>query len=350
VTPAGETTVLASFKGDPDWFPNSKLMQASDGSWYGTTEQGGQNYHAVFKMASDLTISSVPIPTPVDSAPYKGALVEGADGSIYGTSPYGGDEFGRGTIFRVTPEGTYEDFFTFGEAHGMTPNSLIMGPDGNFYGTTRDGGIDYCGTVFKLTPNAEFTQLLEFQWGTSGNGLPLPSLSFGSDGNLYGITERGGPEDLGTAFKLTLEGELSTLASFGNQEIDGAAPVGGVIQASDGNFYGALSYGGPDQCGTIYKLTPDGTKTTLFAFNRLNGEQPLGELEEGPDGALYGTTTYGGSNWEYGTVFRITKDGVFSTVFEFDHDHGLQPLAGLTRGRSSVSALARKSRPSRPTR
>ena len=334
VTPSGETTVLASFKGEPNWFPNNKLLQASDGSWYGTTEQGGQTYNAIFKMTPDLTLSTLhEITTSAAYSPYKGALVEGADGNIYGATPYGGDEFGQGTIFRVTPEGAYEDFFTFGDTDGRVPNSLIIGPDGNFYGTTNEGGSDYCGNVFKLTPNAEFTQLLEFQWGS--HGMPVPSITFGSDGNLYGITERGGTDDLGTAFKLTLEGQLSTLASIENQEIDGDTPVGGVIQASDGNFYGLLSYGGPDQAGTIYKLTPDGTKTTLFAFNRLNGEQPAGELEEGPDGALYGTTTYGGTNWEYGTVFRITKEGEFSTVFEFDHDHGLQPIAGLTRGQDN---------------
>lgn len=331
MTPTGETTVLGSFNGYPSHSPNNKLLQTSDGSWYGTTAQGGTMGNAIFKMAPDKTLSTVTeyYEPFAGSSYYQPALVEGADGRIYGANAFGGEP-GYGSIFRITPEGSLEDFFSFEEADGRTPNGLIVGPDGNFYGTTRDGGSDYSGTLFKLTPGGDFSQLAEFKW--LDHGQPNPAILLATDGNFYATSENGGPSDIGAISKVTPEGAVSTLTPFDDPDYSYGRPSAGLVEASDGNFYGLLPSSGPDGAGAIYRVTPEGEKTTLLTFNIDNGAEPAGELVEGPDGALYGVTTYGGTDWESGTVFRITTAGEFSTVFNFDRVHGQQPLAGLTRG------------------
>src|SRR5262249_31188162 len=135
---------------------------------------------------------------------------------------------------------------------------------------------------------------------------PQATLALGNDGNLYGTTIAGGGSDVGTVFKITTNGTLTSLVSFQGQH---AAPLAGLALGTDGNFYGTTYLGGNINAtylngnGTIFKVTPNGTLTTLVAFNYTNGANPQAELTLGNDGSFYGTTTYGGSSG-YGTVFR----------------------------------------------
>ena len=331
MTAAGEITVASHFKGSQDNRPTSKLLLASDGNFYGRTTMGGLLSNGVFKVTPDGELTTFP---GVDNETiadydYHSGFAQGSGGDIFNFNAYTG-EFGWGEIYRFDENFGRETFYSFGEGGGYVVNSLISDANGNLYGTTSEGGAFGGGTVFKVDPQGAYTLLAEL--GGEFSYLPNPGLTLASDGCIYGTTQGGGNEQLGTVFKVSPEGVLTTHAQFTNAEVNGRYAKAGVMEASDGNLYGVLSYGGPSEAGTIYKVTPAGEITTLHAFDIVNGGYPVGQLTEGPDGALYGVTLYGGILEDGGTVFRITKAGDYSTVFKFDNVHGKQPLAGLTAG------------------
>jgi len=143
-----------------------------------------------------------------------------------------------------------------------------------------------------------------------------------TDGNLYGTTRSGGPYDGGTVFKITPSGTLTTLYSFCAQAgcPDGAGPCAGLIQATDGNFYGTAGAFGASEYGTVFKITPSGTLTTLHSFMGHDGVFPIARLVQGTDGNFYGTTSGNGEGsnaHKYGSIFKITPTGQFITLHAF---------------------------------
>jgi uncharacterized repeat protein (TIGR03803 family) len=174
-----------------------------------------------------------------------------------------------------------------------------------------------------------FTNLVSFA-GTNGNG-PIGTLVQGRDGALYGVTQSGGTG--GTVFKMALNGTLTILTSF---YTNGSLPHAGLVQGSDGNFYGTTSSGGQYQDGTIFRVTPGGLLKVLVSFNGTNGESPAAELVQGTDGSFYGTTQLGGqyhdsNGYVYGTAFKMTADGVLTTLVSFNSTNGAgyQPWSSL---------------------
>src|SRR5205085_10892413 len=119
---------------------------------------------------------------------------------------------------------------------------------------------------------------------------PYGTLILGSDGSFYGTTQRGGANDFGTVFKVTEDGQtFTTLHSFNST--DGAYPLAGIVEGSDGVLYGTTQQGGANGWGVVFKVTPDGhTFTTLHSFTAAEGANPRAELVEGTDGNFYGTT------------------------------------------------------------
>src|SRR5215831_4589065 len=209
---------------------------------------------------------------------------------------------------------TVSTLFSFDGTDGANPfGGLIQATDGNFYGTTYDGGTSGncsggCGTVFKITPKGVLTKLHSFHF-TDG-AQPYAGLIQTTNGNFYGTTSGGGTGSAcvlgcGTVFKITPEGVLTTLHNF--DFTDGAIPLGGLIQATDGNFYGATINGGKGSacggCGTVFKITPEGVLTTLHNFDGTDGANPLGALLQATDGDFYGATVV--SVFSPGTVFKI---------------------------------------------
>jgi uncharacterized repeat protein (TIGR03803 family) len=175
---------------------------------------------------------------------------------------------------------------------------VIQANDGALYGTTFGGGTGY-GTIFKITTNGTLTTLHSFDY--SDGGIPYGGLVQATDGNFYGTTINGGNNGLGTVFKITATGRLTSLHSFNS--VDGANPSAALIQASDGNFYGTTESGGTGGYdGTVFKITSGGTLTTLHDFDITDGEFPDGGLVQGTDGNFYGSTYGGGAN----------SDGTFS--------------------------------------
>ena len=332
------------FTGDTDganpWGP---LIQAPDGNFYGTTINGSATATAgtgtVFKMDSSGKITILHhflMTTGGDGVNPFGGLILARDGNFYGTtySAVGitGSGSNGGVIFRITPSGSYTKLWTFTGAEGGLPKAgLMQAKDGYIYGTSIKGGY-LAGAVFRTSTSGSPTLLHGFK-GTTDGVEPTCVLLQAADENLYGTTYRGGASGVGTVFRLTTGGGFSIIHTFkGPAAVDGSNPVGGLIQASDGNLYGTTATGGQYNLGTIFKIDRAGTYSVLHSFTVTEGASPFGNLLQANDGNLYGTTYAGGRN--YGTVFRITLNGqltVLHTFAEFRGDGGAA-AAGLIQG------------------
>lgn len=202
------------------------------------------------------------------------------------------------------------------------PEVLAQGRDGNLYGTTDNGGTSGMGTVFKMTPLGAVTTLYNFS-GLDGQN-PDGGLVLGTDGNFYGTTRFGGVSNLGTIFKITPAGVLTTLHSFISSE--GSEPRGGIIQGKNGSFYGTTcGFNGP---WTAWSITAAGK------FKTINGATPpcsSAPLTLGSDGNLYGTSSAGGNTGQ-GTVFRVSAAGALNVIYAFDGTHGVGPFAPVVQG------------------
>lgn len=245
------------------------------------------------------------------------ALIQARDGNLYGTTSYGGVN-GQGAVFRVTPSGTLTAIYSFCSlakcADGANPyTSLIQGSNGDLYGATYYGGASNSGTLFKITTSGTLTTLHSFCSKTNcadGSG-PEGQLAEDSVGNIYGTANYGGASNLGTVFKFSTAGVLTTLHSFSGA--DGEYPEGGLVAAS-GVFYGTAEYGGAKGDGTVFKITTAGAETTLHSFTGSDGYSPRGWLVD-VAGTLYGTTA-GGAKGE-GTVFAMTSADKVTTLYTF---------------------------------
>jgi uncharacterized repeat protein (TIGR03803 family) len=265
-------------------------------------------------------------------------LVQGTDGNFYGTTLLGGSSNncidGCGSVFKVTANGALTTLHNFDGTDGSSATGILQGVGGNFYGTTANGGTHNnctggCGTVFKMTSSGKLTSLHSFD-GTDGSG-PYSGLIQGTDGSFYGITSYGGANNscangCGTVFKITAEGAISTLYNF--DDAVGFGPSA-LIQGTDGNFYGTAFSGGANSCGTIFKVTPRGALSTLHSFDGTDGCDPV-SLIQGPDGSFHGTTEIGGATTN-GTIFMMTPKGDITTLHSFDNTDGYAP-GGLVQG------------------
>jgi uncharacterized protein (TIGR03437 family) len=329
-------TTLVNFNGTNGSFPNA-LIQGNDGNLYGTTVAGGAyDDGTLFKFALSggvlTTVYSFGA-TSEDPIEPEAGLIQGSDGNFYGVTPqyaYGGP---GATVFKVTPTGTGSALHIFTFTEGSPYGGLIQANDGNLYGTTENGqgttakgsGTFY-GWIFKLTPSGTLTPLYIFGETSNVDGSgPEGSLIQASDGNLYGTTQQGGTGHCldsfslnvgcGTVFQATLGGAETPLYSFLSTLNDGINPIYGLIQASDGNFYGTTPVGGANGYGTIFQITPAGTLNTLYSFGYGCG--PGGSLIQATDGNLYGITSYYCGSHQAGTIFSITLGGTLTTVYNF---------------------------------
>ena len=263
--------------------------------------------------------------------------MQGSDGNFYGTT-YDGGTNGCGTVFKISTNGALTSLYSFtGGNDGANPQAgLVQGSDGNFYGTTPDGGTNDAGTVFKISTNGALTSLYSFTGGNDGAN-PYAGLVQGSDGNFYGTTSRRRHERRhGTVFKISTNGALTTLYSFtgGN---DGANPYAGLVQGSDGNFYGTTAWtAARTTAGTVFKISTNGALTSLYSFTGGNdGANPQAGLVQGSDGNFYGTTSTAARHEfdGYGTVFKISTNGALTSLYSFTGGNdGANPHAGLVQG------------------
>jgi uncharacterized repeat protein (TIGR03803 family) len=341
VTVSAQTlTTLHSFSGSDGQFPEATLLQGSDGNFYGMTALGGANSKGTaFKITATGTLTTLHSFSgfPTDGAVPVAGLAQGSFGIFYGTTAYGG-LFYQGAVFGMTPSGVAVVLHAFNSllGEGAFPTAgLVRGSDGNFYGTTVSGGAHFKGTVFKVSAIGSLTTLHSFG-GSSGDGaVPVAGLVQGSDGNFYGTTTSGGTHSQGTVFRITPAGVLTVLHSLSGSPGEGAVPFAALVQGSDGNFYGTTALGGAHSKGTVFKIDATGTLTTLHSFSGSpnDGGNPIADVVQGTDGNFYGTTALGGAHSK-GTVFAMDVTGNLTTLHSFSGSpgEGALPFAGLVQG------------------
>lgn len=347
MTPSGELTMLYDFPGGSSGCKPTGLVQGANGNFYGATYGGGVPGF-LGGVASGVVFEITPRGKPktlhefctqqdpdgycTDGAGPEGSLLLGNDGNFYGTTSQGTHgsynyAYPGGTVFSITPSGVVTTLHIFcpdgtcAYGEGYVPQAaLIQGTDGNLYGTTLVGGTgggDYGGgTVFKISPDGKTFAILHSFCQSYGDyncndGTGPTGLIQGADGNFYGTTSSGGPiteyaYGQGTVFKITPTGEWTPLYGFDGGP-DGGSP-NGLIQASDGNFYGTTSEGGANGgpspgYGTVFQITPSGALTTLYSFCSqivngvcTDGNNPVAALVQATSGTLYGTTIWGGDS------------------------------------------------------
>ena len=259
-------------------------------------------------------------------------LIRAANGELYGTTLKGG-AYGYGSIFEINPSGSLNTLYSFCAdtcADGAEPNGVMQATDGNFYGTTLIFGGGGFGTVFRITPSGTLTTLYSFcpegPIGCTDGTNPHAGLIEASDGNFYGTASNGGAFNQGTIFQISPSGTATTIYNFCSLPscADGGQPVAGLIQASDGNLYGTTSNAGVSAIvgggGTVFKVTLTGTFTLLHTFCHQtacpDGASPYGSLVQTADGNFFGATTAEGAH-QGGTIFEMTPTGAVTTLHSF---------------------------------
>jgi uncharacterized repeat protein (TIGR03803 family) len=236
--------------------------------------------------------------------------VQGRDGRLYGMAWEGG-AFGYGTLWVESPSGDSGSvLYNFDGPTGKNPmGGLLLGTDGNFYGVATSGGNNDYGVLFRLGSDGTYSVIHYFAGGNDGC-WPEAGLIEASDGNLYGTTLGC---TAGNVYRYTQHNSFSTIFKLTTNE--GHYPYAPVMQASDGNLWGTAGGGGAQQCGSIFKISLSGTFLHSVSFQCSSNSRPYAGVIQAADGNLYGTTSGGGLG--YGTVFKVTTNGVLSTVYEF---------------------------------
>jgi len=316
-------TSLVSFDG-PNGSNPSFIMQGPDGNLWGTTPSGGvkTNCGTIYKMTlAGKLFEQYIFNCTIGNQPE--GLILGTDGNFYGVTFFGGTGNG-GTVFKLTPnrELTTLSNFTVNGTGGSGPTGLVQAGDGDFYGATYGGGTDLVGTLFKMTSAGSLTTLYQFDFTHGAQPFAAPVL--GIDGDFYGTTYAGGAHGQGTVYKITPGGDLTVLHNFPESGSDGFSPAS-LVQGRDGNFYGTTSYGGTNGDGTVFKITPTGALTILHSFDETDGRSPA-DLVQATDGNFYGATGYGGTDDGAGTIFKMTPTGEVTTLHNFDGSDGSNPF------------------------
>ncbi len=304
VTPDGTLTAFYSFCTKPNCADGFESMGAlalgTDGNFYGTTFAGGaegfcnslNGCGTIFKLTPNGVFTVLHRFKGPDGEQPGGGLAFGSDGNLYGTAEGGGaNSCFCGTVFRITSAGAFTVLHSF-DGNGAFPSAaLIQGTDGNFYGTTYEGGnsgacLGGCGAVFKVTAGGVFTLLHSLDL-TDGEEPAAPLLQ-ASNGIFYGTTFEGGKTGLGEIFRISPAGTFAPVHNFHINDGGAGNSLSGLIQATDGNLYGASPDGG-FSAGELFKLALPGTVTSLYSFNPANCGGGYTALFQATDGKLYGS-------------------------------------------------------------
>ncbi|GAA0752006.1 hypothetical protein LRH25_15220 [Ideonella azotifigens] len=298
--------------------PGPGPMLASDGRIWGSASGGGgeNSSGALYSISTDGSGFQLNAVFSADATGvFPSPLLQTADGSFYGITNQGGGRGGRGTLFRYSAGAGLVKVITFRSPRdAVFPTAgLTLGADGLLYGTANSGiSSDTAGnegTLFRIRQDGSgYQRLLGFQRATHG-AFPTGELLLAADGNFYGVTTQGGPLGGGTVYRYTPAGQFTLLHAFSGAASDGAWPNGGLAQGADGALYGVTLHGGTGgsaDVGTVYRVALDGSFTQLHSFDTTSpaGYAPYDRLTPAPDGSLYGTTWHGPAGAS-GTVFRI---------------------------------------------
>ncbi|HEV3092541.1 MAG TPA: choice-of-anchor tandem repeat GloVer-containing protein [Candidatus Cybelea sp.] len=320
-------TYLHSFAGYPSDgnSPYGPLVSVS-GTLYGTTFSGGSHYGngTVYSITPSGTYAVLHNFTNGSdgSAPYAGLI--SLSGSLYGTT-FNGGAYSSGTFYSITTSGTESVIQSFySGSDGANPVATLIAPSGVLYGATSAGGVYNGGTVFSMTTAGAETVLHSF--GGSGDGSDPQGPLLDSGSTLYGTTvyTGGGQNGCGTVFAVNKTTGAETVLHTFSGEPDGCNPGYGRLVLVNGTIYGTTQNGGGGcNCGTIYSLTTSGTESVLHSFTAgVDGSSPLGGLST-INGTFYGTTNNGGVYSE-GTIYSITPSasGSYAVIWAFGGSPG----------------------------
>lgn len=348
-------------------FELSTLLQANDGNLYGVSAYGGVNSLGYIYRVSPSTgmLTHLHDFGFSDGATPRGKLIQASDGDLYGTTESGGanqsdycyagkgyNESGCGTLFKISLQGSFtkvHDFYSTADGYQSSPSTgVVQAGDGNFYGMAMQPFPTGTTSLFKMTPAGTVSILHEFATDQSEGYLAYAGLLVAKNGLLYGTTSgngaiTGNPSGgCGTVFGSTLAGEFSVLHTFAGTSSsgvgDGCLPWSGLVEYR-GEFYGTTTYGGYQEnncieggCGIIYKITAAGTETVLHRFRAIStdGEYPQEDgLALASDGTFYGTTG-GNAYGEDGVPLCYLNDGATSacgTIYQMDAAGSVTQLA-----------------------
>ena len=315
ITPAGQISTLYNFCSklhctDGAW-PGTAPLLGSDGNLYGVTTGGGafsQNGGAGWGVAYKLTLAgkltvlhTFCAANPCMDGDTPGGIIQAADGNLYGTTYEGGQD-GGGVLFKLTTTGVFTVMHAFcvptdcpdGENPEYPPT---QGVDGNLYGTTNQGGTASAGLLYDLTPTGRFNVVHTFlcRYTSCNRGGEPIAVVQDADHNLFGITQFGGTNDDGTLFEITANHSFLNLYSFDDTE---SIPSFGLTSANDGNFYGTTQ-------NTVFQLTPSGAHTTLATFSCCDAEFARSPLVQATDGNFYGSVSFYNSTWN-GAIYKLS--------------------------------------------
>ena len=316
--------------------PCGSLMQATNGMLYGMTNSGGKNNLGVLFQYDPATYTytkKIVLDTLIYGRNPHGSLIEASDGMLYGMT-YGGGINDSGIIFQYNPStfSLIKKFDFTGTASGANPyGSLLQANDGTLYGMTNAGGGNDSGVIFQYNPTTNIYNKL-FDLGFTSGANPFGSLIQANDGNLYGMTNVGGINNLGTLFQYNISNNVFSKKFDFDGTVNGSNPEGSLVQANDGMLYGMTYNGGVNNLGVLFQYNPI-TNTYLKKLDfdgTNNGRNPHGSLIKSSDGMLYGMT-YGGGIHDLGILFQYnTSNGNFVNKLNF---------AGATNGAKPYSNL-----------
>jgi uncharacterized repeat protein (TIGR03803 family) len=336
-------TVLHNFTGGATdgANPQGPLIEDSKHLIYGATGNGGKyGYGTVFKMNKAGKTSLLNSFDYIDGQNPTNGVIQGPNGTLYGTAMYGGDGEDyqySGALFELNKKKEIELYsFPDGGSAPADPNGVIADAQGNLYGVATQGGADYSGFIYEYDTAGNMSVLYTFTGGTDGY-TPQGPLAWGPDGDLYGVTQSGGANGVGTVFKMDTSGNLTTLYSFVYGGTDGYYPnPGSLAFDAEGNIYGTTLYGGSGtacsrHCGTVFEVTPTGSESILYSFQGgTGGGYPQTGVVLDSAGTIYGTTTnYGDQTCSCGVLFSLNSAGNETVLHTWTGSDGSGPSGQL---------------------
>ena len=336
ITTAGTFRKLYDFKDPVGSTPVGGLVQGPDKTIYGVMAQSQSAFipeALIFKAVPPSDTLSFSLPTHVSvwsalpDVPFPNTLLKTSSGVFYGTTLLGGAS-GNGSVFKLTQDGAFTELVSFtgtsGTHPGAMPSTLVSpgGADLNFYGTLLKGGPGDFGSVFKISPAGVLTRLVQFTGATGAvpGSLPVGPLAWGGNGNFYGIASSLG--SMPRFFRVTPAGGFATIAILNVSDL---SAWNGLTYANK-TFYGGSLLGGSGSSGYIFSLSPAGVfhRFAEFPASGYKGSFPVGMLVPYADETLYGVAANAGLGGK-GTVFRLMADGDLSAVVSFSGSGGLTP-------------------------
>jgi len=331
--------VLHHFTGGADGGGPSGLVEHTPGVYWGVTSGGGD------RAGSGTVFRFVPGQAPVTKHVFNlsegmqpGNKLVSVAGALYGTTSIGGD-FTNGTVFSIS-DSSYSVVHHITNDEGWPVNGPLISVGGYLYGVTGGYGALGGGTVFRADPKTGAGVVMHNYPKPDGYEEPQGPLVRHGNGLLYGTTASLGNYTTGTAFSLNTKGVYQTRHSFGPFP-EGNEPVTGLSLDASGELLGATSYGGLDDRGTVFKMTPTGQVTVLHDFqDGVDGWLANTAMVLSSNGTAYGTTFYAhqrpyGEHSGCGSIFYVTSSGLFKTWWLFDDDWDESKgchLAGITPG------------------